>query len=566
MSTGTTMTETVFNPPGPGSWTLDAAHCERPRSWTALGLFTRQATEGLRAGFAEYGVLLDTIEFKSVGPFPYGAARPLGAPPGARRTPPRWLLRLLMVVHPAMRGRVHRAEEVIRTRSWRAGLQEFWREAAVTESNLTAFAAEPIATFAISALADHVERLGAFLGRSLFEHFRRVPLSVIPVGDFIAYATEAGVSPEEAVGILRGHSPASVAAGRALEEAAAAIAADSAARTALAGDGLPEETLSRLRTSPGPVGETVGRLLDRYGDAIVSGHDLTELRLVELPALVIAALRARVVRPADADGNGQTRQTQLAAMRARVPADRRATFDERLEEACTVYPVRDAQASLDLWTLGLLRRALLEAAGRLVAQGKLEAEDDVFDASCEEIVSLCRGGSTPGPADIAVRARNRRASRLADAPLRLGPEPPAPPPAEWLPPASARVTRAFEAYRALLDEPTGSNDRSIVRGVGASPGRATGIARIVRTPADFEKLCRGDVLVAPTTAPTYNVILPLLGGIVTDRGGLLSHAAIVSREYGFPGIVGTRDATKKIPDGAVVELDGTTGTVRVLKV
>ena len=60
------------------------------------------------------------------------------------------------------------------------------------------------------------------------------------------------------------------------------------------------------------------------------------------------------------------------------------------------------------------------------------------------------------------------------------------------------------------------------------------------------------------------MLLPLLGGIVTDRGGLLSHAAIVAREYGMPAVVGTTDATKLVPDGARVRVDGGTGEVQVL--
>ena len=69
---------------------------------------------------------------------------------------------------------------------------------------------------------------------------------------------------------------------------------------------------------------------------------------------------------------------------------------------------------------------------------------------------------------------------------------------------------------------------------------------------------------AATTCPSYNVLLPILGAIVTDRGGLLSHAAIVAREYGLPAVVGSRDATRKIPDGARVRVDGRAGTVELL--
>ena len=78
------MTEPSFNPPGPGSWTLETSHCERPRSQYMQALFSRQQTEGFREGFKRYGALLDTIEYGAVGPFPYTAVRPLGAPPNAR--------------------------------------------------------------------------------------------------------------------------------------------------------------------------------------------------------------------------------------------------------------------------------------------------------------------------------------------------------------------------------------------------------------------------------------------------------------------------------------------------
>ena len=71
------------------------------------------------------------------------------------------------------------------------------------------------------------------------------------------------------------------------------------------------------------------------------------------------------------------------------------------------------------------------------------------------------------------------------------------------------------------------------------------------------------MLVTESTSEAFNILLPLLGGIVTDAGGLLSHSAIVAREYGIPGVVGTRDATQLIPDGARVLVDGDAGEVHV---
>jgi pyruvate,water dikinase len=86
----------------------------------------------------------------------------------------------------------------------------------------------------------------------------------------------------------------------------------------------------------------------------------------------------------------------------------------------------------------------------------------------------------------------------------------------------------------------------------------------VTGPSDFDRIVKGDVLVTESTSEAFNILLPLLGAIVTDRGGLLSHAAIVAREYGIPSVVGTREATILIADGARVIVDGDKGEVTVL--
>jgi pyruvate,water dikinase len=102
-----------------------------------------------------------------------------------------------------------------------------------------------------------------------------------------------------------------------------------------------------------------------------------------------------------------------------------------------------------------------------------------------------------------------------------------------------------------------------LRGLAASGGVYEGPARRVSGPADFDRIKQGDVLVTESTTEAFNVLLPLLGAIVTDSGGLLSHSAIVAREYGIPGVVGTRDATQHISDGTRVRVDGDAGAVTV---
>ena len=80
---------------------------------------------------------------------------------------------------------------------------------------------------------------------------------------------------------------------------------------------------------------------------------------------------------------------------------------------------------------------------------------------------------------------------------------------------------------------------------------------MISGPAEFGRLQQGDVLVTATTTEAFNIVLPLIGALVTDTGGLLSHAAIVSREYGIPGIVGCKVATSQIKDGTRVTVNGT---------
>jgi pyruvate,water dikinase len=104
----------------------------------------------------------------------------------------------------------------------------------------------------------------------------------------------------------------------------------------------------------------------------------------------------------------------------------------------------------------------------------------------------------------------------------------------------------------------------MLRGLAASHGVYEGPARLIAGPTQFGRIVKGDVLVTQSTTEAFNILLPLLGAIVTDAGGLLSHSAIVAREYGIPGVVGTREATDRIQDGARVRVDGNKGEVTVL--
>ena len=139
---------------------------------------------------------------------------------------------------------------------------------------------------------------------------------------------------------------------------------------------------------------------------------------------------------------------------------------------------------------------------------------------------------------------------------------------DHVPAACGRVNSAILFYLGQMeDHPVGTPSHPswsfTVAGLAASPGRYEGWARVVRDPGDFRKLDKGDVLIANTTSPAYNVILPMIGAVVTDRGGALCHCAIIAREFGIPAVVGTDQATTRIPDGARILVDGDRGFVAV---
>jgi phosphohistidine swiveling domain-containing protein len=210
---------------------------------------------------------------------------------------------------------------------------------------------------------------------------------------------------------------------------------------------------------------------------------------------------------------------------------------------------------------------VLEVGRRLHDRGLLLDAQHAVDLQIDELASLLRGDGGPTPTEAAEHHAWRTTKTIADAPPFLTAMPAPPPPAEILPPAGRRTMRAIGAVLSnLFAVSEEDNTETVLRGLSVNEGTYEGTARLVDDAADFGRIQQGDVLVTRNTSPYFNVVLPLLGAIVTDRGGQLSHAAIVAREYGIPGVVGTRDATTTIPDGARIRVDGTTGEVHVLTV
>lgn len=217
----------------------------------------------------------------------------------------------------------------------------------------------------------------------------------------------------------------------------------------------------------------------------------------------------------------------------------------------------------------MVRRAAAEAGRRLAERERLAAADEVAWLDVDEVRAALRETPGGGPADLRALVRRRRAEHawVAAHPGEpfVGGEPGAFPDLRHLPAEGRRVNQAFLFMMGQeYGRPPEPSDGRTLTGLGASAGTYRGRVRVVRSDADFPRLQPGDVLVCPVTTPTWSPLFAVAGALVTDNGGVLSHAAIVARENGLPAVVGTVTATAVLRDGAEVVVDGSRGTVTKL--
>jgi rifampicin phosphotransferase len=555
-----------FEAPGPGPWEVDRAHFTRPFSRFVGECMERGMPRGFGDSAERYGLLLRTMKPVMIHGFMYSQMVPFGAPPGAGGPPPKPIMWLLMRLHPQMRARIEKCRRALETRLWRADLERWDRidRPRATDKNKAIQAIDP-GKLDKDALIEHLRRVHGNMEEMIALHHRYNVTCTLPPGDYVAQTCEwTGANPAEVFELLQGTSP--LAKGVAAEELltlAKLLRASEAGREVLARRD-PQGVLDALEAMEGEIGPATRAYLDLVRFRSI-GYDVSDKTGGDLPEVLVRAIRSVVA----GDRGPETlaaRDAKEKALRERVPAAHRAAFDELLGEARLVNRLRDERGLYsDSWGIGLARRAIVEAGRRLVAAGKIEDVEHVVDVTLEELIGLLRERNEPSAAELKKRALWRATATLDDVPPWLNMPPGGPPPLDILPPPARRVAKAVEALLAHVGkESEAINTETIVRGLSVNDGVYEGTARLVVDPSDFGKIQQGDVLVTRTTSAYFNVVLPLLGAIVTDRGGQLSHAAIVAREYGIPGVVGTREATVKIPDGARIRVDGASGEVTVL--
>lgn len=554
----------TFEAPGPGVWQRDEDHWPRPVPASYTEIYPDATVPYVREWTRRYGLLLDYFETAFVDGFGYARMHAVGEPGdgGPSGPPPKPVFWLLSRLHPAIRERRKAAQRAIEERLWLSDLQQWEQEAkpAIVSEN-RANAAVERGALSDRALLEHVDECRETLRRLIGVH-HRFNGGMLPIGLLLVAMDEWTGDAASVLELLEGASPVSSGRSPELERLATAIRDDAAGRRALGGE--PREVLERLERDDGPVGaayaeyvEVVGYRL--VGDSIEHGNPT----LVEVPPLMVRTIRSAVEGHDEPD---PTRvRDRISEVRATVPPEHRERFDELLEDTLATYRMRDERSVHgDVWAAGIFRQALAELGRRLAQRGRVADPIHLIEATSDEVTALATTGGGPTAEELAARAAYREEHADYDAPPSLGGEPADPPPMEVLPSGLREANMAiFAQISGFLGGGEAQDDGDVLRGMPASPGRYEGTARVVIGPEEFDRIEDGDVLVARTTSEAFNVVLPLLGGIVTNRGGALSHAAIVARESRIPCVVATGEATTRIPDGARIVVDGTEGEVTV---
>jgi pyruvate,water dikinase len=461
--------------------------------------------------------------------------------------------------------RFKRAEQVFAQKLWREQLRD-WDENRKPSSIATHRELQAVNPEALSdaELAIYLTRCRDHHSAMIAQHMRFTAGAVIPTGDFLAHVGEwTGLPHSDLLGLMRGSAEVSSGGSDEMERLKGAFAKDAAAREALASSGDPAQMLASLRSLKGEAGAAVSGYLDLVGNRLIDGFDIAEPTALEVPDPLLKSIRIAVSGEARAASDVDAR---TAEVRAQVPAAHQAEFDELLGEARLNYRLRDERGVYsDVWASGIMRRAALAAGRRVASRGRIGTPQQMLDASLDEMCALVTGTGGSSADELARRAEYRASCTAKNAPPFLGPAKPPPPDLAAMPPAVGRLTRAISiGLGHIFGSSQAQNEEKVLFGLAASKGVYQGPARRVSGPTEFGRIAKGDVLVTESTTEAFNILLPLLGGIVTDNGGLLSHAAIVAREYGIPGVVGTREATDRIADGVLVRVDGDNGEVTVL--
>lgn len=550
----------VWTPPGKVC-AFDPVHFPRPITRISQEPIHKGLSEGMRWSMVHVGALLRLI-YHTVNDVIYEE-----------------------FAHPApedMPRVFERSVEYFKSRQWEQDFKE-WTEVTCPASVARHFELKRVefAKLTDDQLLLHFDRVMQHWENSLFNHHKYTMSLATMQGYYLKHGAElSGAQDSELLAILQAASPGSRGIWQpdVVQELRAAFDADSAGRAILQtfsvekcnGAAVLQELLERKDSKTAAF---VQWWLDRFDHYILNGYDASEPTYGEDPDLIVRNFLSVVNadRSEHSDVVFQVRELRKAVTDRIADAEKKVAFQQLLDDVLRMSDWRDQRGLLnDIQASGLVRRCLHEIGNRILARdgkGRLMSWDFLLECSAAEVRGfMLAHDRLPSREEL----RRRRAWRLTGQgfPPVLG-EAPHPPDFNALPPPVREVElcRAAFLMKLLPQAPppeSGDADSEVVVGHGANPGVVEGTARVLLDADSWQNLRVGDIAVVPSTGAAFNCVLPLLSGLVSDFGGVLSHAALCAREFGIPCVCSTFVATKRIPDGATIRVDGSLGKVTIV--
>ena len=292
--------------------------------------------------------------------------------------------------------------------------------------------------------------------------------------------------------------------------------------------------------------------LKKYGYRAVNEVNFSLPRWQENPAFIFTMLKNYLEAPADNNPQlkleviGQKQILLLDQISKQLPRWKFFFIKKLLTVARKAQHEREFVKSELVRLFASLRAVYLKIGNLLYAKGLLENSADVFMLEIEEITKINLAMSEFEKDLFKLRLSEKKQEYATYSNIRL-------------PDTITDLENISESI------PLANNSLSVLRGISASSGKVLGSARVIKSIEEITRLKSGDILVTDHTDPGWTPVFVIIKGVITNTGGLLSHASIIAREYGLPAIVNVAHATELIKDGDLLEIDADNGVIRILK-
>jgi rifampicin phosphotransferase len=553
--------------PAEGFWEREETHFPQPLSPMMRTTYLADQWDMTSKVFNDFGLLLEGIEQREIGGWVYTRAIPFGGKDD--KPPPDFVFKILTWVIPSLRRRLQTCVRAVREGlAWDhlVRWEKEWRPAIIGENN--ELRAVDLPSLDDAALVAHLWRVRRHVVGAGTVHFDVSAPWSLAVGELaLGLAERLGWDDGQVIALLSGTSEMSSEPARRLAEVAALASSRDPVRELLRD--AARRDMAELRRVDPEVADAFDRYIDEFGCRALR-YEIINPTLEESPSLMLRLLADQVESGYDpkhrAAALAAERQASADAARAALAGrtDDLAWFERALEAAIRAYPVREENEFHTVsMPFALLRYGVLELGRRLAERGVIDTRDDVMFVEWEEALAALEDGRSRS--ELVERRKRERTWVLGNPGPQSYGDPPGPPPSlAPLPPEARFATEVlFWEMERQFPPPLTDHEDGVLRGIAAAAGSYTGPARIVADESQFEKVQPGDVLVCPITSPVWSVLFASIGALVTESGGVLSHPAIIAREYRVPAVVAVGGAMQRLRDGDIVTVDGATGEVRL---